>query len=453
MKCDVAVIGAGFAGLSAAVQLAGAGLNVVVIESAPRLGGRASVFTDPETNERVDNGQHVLFGCYRDTYAFLGRLGTAGLAPLDSRLTIAITAAGGRPHVLSCPPLPPPFHLAAGILMWPAVSLRDRLSALKLWPILRAARRDGAAAVADRVASHLTVSDWLQDRGQTPELCRWLWHPLAIAALNQSPDHAAAVPFVRVLAEMFGPRATDSAIGVPSVPLDELYAEPAAKFVESRGGAVLRRRPASLTADEAGRITLRAGDDEIRAQAIISSVPWHAFSRLWQPAVPAALAPLAAAATSTPALPIVTVNFWLDRPVLPRKFVGLLDGPMHWAFDKGVIFGRDESHLSVVSSGATALVPLDRQEIIDIAREQLRRALPEMARATVRRALVVREQRATFSVAPDAPARPATRTALAGFYLAGDWTDTGLPGTIESAVVSGHRAAEAVMGDRKVLGF
>ena len=390
-----------------------------MIESAPRLGGRASAFTDPETGERVDNGQHVLFGCYRETYAFLRRLGTDDLAPLDKRLTIAMTAANGRPRVLSCPPLPPPYHLAAGILKWPAVSFRDRLSVLKLWPILRAARREGAAAVAARVPLHQTVSAWLEAHGQTPELCRWLWHPLAIAALNQSPDHAAAAPFVRVLAEMFGPRATDSAIGVPSVPLDELYAEPAARFIESRGGVVLRKRPASLTMDEAGRTTMLAGDDEISVASIISSVPWHAFSRLWQPAVPAPLAPLASSASSTESLPIVTVNFWLDRPVMPRRFVGLLDGPMHWAFDKRAIFGREESHLSVVSSGATELVRMDRQAIIDLAKRQLDRALPQMARATVRRALVVREHRATFSVAPNAPARPGTKNAAAGLLPRG----------------------------------
>ena len=237
MNVDVAVIGAGFAGLSAAIRLADAGLRVAVIESAPRLGGRASAFTDPETSERVDNGQHVLFGCYRETYAFLRRLGTDRLAPLDRRLTLAISAAQGGPRVLSCPSLPPPFHLAAAILKWPALPFRDRLSALKLSPLLRAARREGAAVVAARVPAEQTVSDWLEAQGQSREICRWLWHPLAIAALNQSPADAAARPFVRVLAEMFGPRVTDSEENTNSDCMGQL------RSVEGTSARALRRAP------------------------------------------------------------------------------------------------------------------------------------------------------------------------------------------------------------------
>src|ERR1700674_3052699 len=143
MTADVVVIVAGFAGLSAAVTLADAGLRVVVVEEAPRLGGRASTFADPATGERVDNGQHVLFGCYRQTYAFLARLGTDRLAPLDRRLEVAIAGGDGRPFVLSCRAWRPPWHLIAGVLRWGAVPVRDRLTALKLARVLRAVRRDG----------------------------------------------------------------------------------------------------------------------------------------------------------------------------------------------------------------------------------------------------------------------------------------------------------------------
>ena len=230
MTTDVVVIGAGFAGLSAAVRLAASGLTVAVVEEAPRLGGRATAFADRETGERVDNGQHVLFGCYRETYDFLRRIGTETLAPLQTRLSLTLAAPDGRSFDLTCPELPPPWHLLAAVLRWPAMPHRDRLSVLWLWSLLRQARREGAASAAAGVAVQQTVTDWLAAHRQSDELCRWLWRPLAIAALNQSPDVAAAAPFVRVLAELFGPRVEDSSVGLATVPLDELYAEPAQTF-------------------------------------------------------------------------------------------------------------------------------------------------------------------------------------------------------------------------------
>src|SRR6185369_7097636 len=201
-----------------------------------------------------DNGQHVLFGCYRDTYEFLGRIGTASLAPLQERLSLVVADRDGASFELSCPPLPPPWHLVAGVLGWRAIPLRDRLTAGRIGWFVRQSRRLGAAEVAARVPPNETVSDWLRRQHQSLRLCRWLWDPLAIAALNQSPSVAAAQPFVRVLAELFGPRVTDSAIGLSRVPLDELYAEPAVRFIESRGGRVHARSSARILLDAAGRV-------------------------------------------------------------------------------------------------------------------------------------------------------------------------------------------------------
>ena len=273
LTADVVVVGAGCAGLSAAVRLAAAGCRVAVVEEAPRLGGRASTFVDPATGERVDNGQHVLFGCYRHTYDFLTRIGTAALAPLDRALTITMAGTDGRARRLSCPPLPPPWHLVAGVLKWGAMPVRDRLSALKLASPLRRLRRRGSRT--ERDADVATVAEWLRAHGQSPELCRWLWHPLAVAALNQQPDIAAATPFLQVLAELFGPRRDDSAVGLPIVPLDELYALPAARLIEQRGGTVITGAPAKIALDRSGRIpAVRAGTRR-RSQPARSSAPCH----------------------------------------------------------------------------------------------------------------------------------------------------------------------------------
>jgi len=443
----VVVIGAGFAGLAAAVRLANAGREVVVVEEAPRLGGRATAFTDRESGERVDNGQHVLFGCYRETYAFLGRLGTAVQAPLQRRLRLVMVGGDGRRSTLECPNLPAPWHLVAGVMRWNALGAGDRLSVARLSRLLLAVRRRGAAAVAADGAPDVTVSAWLAARGQTARLCDWLWNPLAIAALNQSPDVAAAAPFVRVLGELFGPRPDDAAVGLPTVPLDELYAVPAERIIVKHGGQLLTRTPARVVLDDRGAVAgVRAGDTTIAAGAVVSTVPWHAFSRLWTDGVPGPLAAIAANAAATGSSPIVTVNLWLDGPITSDQFIGLVDGPMHWIFNKSALYGDDTAHLSLVSSGAVELAARDNDAIAREAWEQLTRALPAAATRRVTRSVVVREHRATFSLAPGGPPRPATMTLMPGFFLAGDWTDTGLPGTIEGAVLSGHRAADAILG-------
>lgn len=443
VQADVVVIGAGCAGLAAAVRLSAAGAKVIVVEQAPRLGGRTTSFVDRESGERLDNGQHVLFGCYRDTYDLLRQIGTADQAPLQSSL--ALTIAGGthgRGHVLSCPDLPSPWHLLLGLLMWDAVPVVDRLSVRHLSHVLTSARRDGAAATAAKVDASLTVSQWLAQQRQTPQMRRWLWDPLVFAALNQSPDEAAARLFVRVLAEMFGSRPEDSAVGLPCVPLDDLIALPAVRFIESHGGTVLTKRPAKIAMNDDRIANIKVGDTIVRAASVISAVPWYAFPALWEENCPAPLVDVAANAAAMKAAPIVTVTLWFDGDVMPRHtpFVGLSDGTMHWFFGRDAIVGTG-THVSAVASGAVDILRLENDELIARAEADARRALPGTRGARMRRALVVREPRATFSLAPDAPPRPSTMTALPGFFLAGDWTDTGLPATIEGAVRSGHAAA------------
>lgn len=451
-RADAVVIGAGFAGLSAAVRLVDAGLRVVVVEEAPRLGGRATSFLDKESGERVDNGQHVLFGCYRDTYAFLTRIGTVDRAPLQPQLTLSMAGPHGISE-LRCPAVSAPWHLVGGLLRWTALSWLDRASALRLGSLLLAIKRHGAEAVAARVRADDTVSDWLARYGQSRRLCDWLWHPLTYAALNQSPDEAAARPFVRVLGELFGPSPNASAIGLPVVPLDDLYAGHAAEVIRTAGGEVRVRTSARVRLQSSGAVlgvtvADAAGDSPIDAPAVISTVPWHAFGRLWQDDIPGPLADVARNAASMASSPIVTVNLWFDGPVMDSKFVGLVGGPMHWVFNKGAIYGDNTAHLSVVASGAKDLAAADNREVTTRAMAQLRSLLPGSANRSLVRSVVVREQRSTFSLAPHGAARPAATTAVPGFYLGGDWTDTGLPGTIEGAVYSGYAAADAVIASR-----
>jgi hypothetical protein len=260
--------------------------------------------------------------------------------------------------------------------------------------------------------------------------------------LNQSIDAAAAAPFAVVLQRMFSIQRRDSSLGLPMKPMDELYADPGRAYLAQRGSDVRVHAPARIRI--ASAVTVHVRDEELRAPVVICAAPWYALGDIFVDR-PGALEPVLWAAERTPASPIVTVNLWFDRPVAPGMFVGLPGRSMQWVFDKRMIFGETSSHLSLVCSAADALVGQTNQQLIGLALDEVRAALPAARDATLGRAVAVREKRATFSVAAGMPARPGTATPVAGLFLAGDWIDTGLPATIESAVVSGHWAADAAM--------
>jgi predicted NAD/FAD-binding protein len=461
---DVLVVGGGWAGLTAAVRLTQRGARVLVLEARPRLGGRATAFEDQATGELVDNGQHVLFGCYSATFELLRDVGAIDNVRRETQLRVSMVDRNGRRSTLVCPQLPPPWHVLAGILEWDALSWADRFAALRVAAPLKLAIRqvaaeqesDGwrpSAATSSRSgARHAllaaspgeTVENWLLRHGQTDRVRELLWRPLALAALNQPSERAAAPAFVRILAEMFGGGSDSAAVALPVKPLHLMYAEPARAFVENRGGRVRTGAAAKVGVSDEGILDVESAGERWRPRAVIAAVPWFALPTLFEGRA-ARLAPILDAAARTASSPIATVNLWFDRQVLEEPFLGLPGRTMQWVFDKRLVLGDSSSHLSLVSSGADAIVGMGNDPLIAMAHGELLEALPAVRSARLLRATVVRERQATFSLAPGQPARPSTDPGVRGLYLAGDWIDTGLPATIEGAVRSGSRAAAAAL--------
>ena len=260
-RYDVAVIGAGFAGLSAGGSPGcGGGARVLVLEARARLGGRATAFADRETGERVDNGQHVLLGCYTETLEFLRTIDAIDRVRLQPQLRVAMVDRDGRYSRLECPILPAPLHLLGGALEWPALDWRDRFAILRM-------------GFPKPPLPEENVDAWLLRNGQTGRLREMLWEPLAVAALNQHPSQAAAPPFARVLREMFK-TPESSAIILPVRPLDEMYAEPARDFVERHGGSVRPGDRRRRFGSSKGRVeAVEAGADRWAVPAAIVGGP------------------------------------------------------------------------------------------------------------------------------------------------------------------------------------
>lgn len=439
MAVDAIVIGGGCAGFAAATSLVASGARVLVLEARPGLGGRATAFTDPETGERVDNGQHILMGCYTDTLAFLDRIGAADRVKWQTGLRLSMIDRAGHRSELALPALPSPLHFLAGVLAWDALNWSEKLSVLRIGSMLR-----NSPAKAGR----LTVREWLAANGQAARLCELFWEPLALAALNQSIDQAEASTFVRVLERVFAPDPAAAALVLPAVPLDEMYAAPARAWLEARGSEVRTNAPARIRIEDERAIGVRVRDEDIDAPLVISTVPWFGFAQLFD-TPPAALAHTISNAQQLASLPIVTVNLWFDGRVMDEPLVGLPGRNFQWVFDRRALVGGGRSHLSLISSGAETIVAKTNDELTSMAVTEVREALPSARGVRLRKAVAVREKRSTFSLAPDAPPRPQTRTAIDGLLLAGDWIETGLPATIESAVISGHRAAKYATETRR----
>jgi squalene-associated FAD-dependent desaturase len=427
----VAVVGGGLAGLAAAIECADGGAAVTLYEARSRLGG--ATFSFERNGLELDNGQHVALRCCTGYLGFLRRLGVEHLLPLQRRLHVPVLREGNRPALIARNALPTPLHLARTLLLYAPLSLRERLAAGRATTALR------KLDPADPALDEQTFAGWLRGHGQSENAIATLWNLIALPTLNLPADEASLAAAVKVFRTGLLDSSAACDIGVPAVPFRRLHAEPAAAALERAGGRILTATPVrSVTADR--QVVLESGTDE--ADAVILAVPHEAAPQV---APPEAVDRDALAGLGTS--PIVNLHVHYDRAVLDRPLAAAIGSPVQWIFDRTQASGASQGQVVAVSlSHAVGEIGASVADLRGRYLPALERLLPAASGAAVLDFAVTHEPRATFRVAPGTRRlRPGTQTPLPGIYLAGAWTDTGWPATMESAVRSGLSAARAAL--------
>ncbi len=428
MGADVAVVGGGWAGLSAALVLAEAGAKVTVFEASGHLGGRARRVM--HEGVALDNGQHLLIGAYRDTLALIGRVHDGPPPLLRTPLRLQV----GRDLELRCPPWPAPLHLAAGLLGASGLSWGDRLAAASMMLKLRMG--------GYKVPPDWTVARLMDQHTQTPRLRRLLWEPLCIAALNTGTAEADAQVFATVLGHSLGGAADAADLVYPATDLGALFPDAAAQRIDRLGGEI-----------RLGTTVRHIARDSQGFELALDAATRHADHVVWATdparlAGPTAdlpeLAPVREQVAAFAYLPIVTVYLHYPDPLpFDGPMLGDADGPVQWFFDRGQLCGQT-GWVGAVCSAAEVWRGVDRDAIGALAANQVKSLF--RTGMTPDQTLVITEKRATFACTPGL-VRPARRTALPRFHLAGDYTASPYPATLEAAVQSGLECAAAILED------
>jgi squalene-associated FAD-dependent desaturase len=438
---SVLVIGGGLAGLASAVALAEAGIEVRLFEKRPHLGGRATSYTLPDGTE-VDNCQHVTLGCCTNLADFYRRAGAAGKIRFYDRLYF-VDRAGRRSSIEASKLLPAPLHMAPSFLFFDALTFADKRGIAKA--LLAIAWAGGRPADIESIS----MLAWLKRMRQTPGAIERFWRVVLVSALDEELDRTDARYGIEVFWKAFLGSRGGYRVGIPSVPLAELYGG-CREAIARRGGPVNLRAGVREIRVRDGRFSAAVLEDgsEISADACIVAVPQNAVLGL----LPKEMGEAGGSLEDVRKIrssPITGVHFWYDRQVMTEPFLTLLDHKTQWVFNKSHLYGEASGtgqYLQLVISASYDLVPKSRQEIIDLCKRELADVLPATREAELVKATVIKEVNGTFSPEPGVDQwRPSQKTDVENLFLAGDWTQTGWPSTMEGAVRSGYLAAEAVL--------
>jgi len=447
MRPTAAVVGAGVAGMCAATHLSLAGFQVTLLDKAPQPGGRALSFQEPVTGDWIDNGPHLLMGCYRETLRLLDALGTRNRL-LSLPLRVVWLSAEGRRHTLQSIASLGRAGLLWGLLRLDSLEWKDR------WAVVRAIQSAGRLSDTQLADLHrITCLEWLQSLRQTPRAIARFWEPLLVAALNEKAHLAAADGLAVVVREALLGGAEASRLLIPRTCLRDLFQPSLIELIQHSRGTVRLRTPVRRILIDRRRVAgieTHSGE-RIQADGYVLALSPRALSAVLPENEPAA-ADLRRATESPIYSPIISLYVWLREPLLAEPMVGLLDSPLHWVFQRLLESRAGEARhlLAIPLSAADAWAGVSSKELQKMVTDELGRFLPNLNTSAITLWRVIRERRATVSFRPAAAgSRPGIETPWPNLFLAGDWTATGLPATIESAARSGRACAERIIERRQ----
>jgi squalene-associated FAD-dependent desaturase len=432
----VAVVGGGLAGLSAALECADAGAAVSLFESRPRLGG--ATFSIVRDGRTVDNGQHIALRCCIEYRGFLRRLGVESSLDLQPRLSIPVLSPHGPQAMLTRTGLPAPLHLAATLLRYRHLSVADRLASVRAVQALQ------SLELGDPELDNSTFADWLGAHGQSPRSIDVLWNLITLPTINLPASEASLLLATTVFRIGLLDESDACDLAVPAIPLQQLHGDPAGRELKQLGANVHVRTRVRRVVEEPDGLALElAGSREVFDRVVVAVPHQVAPSLLPDGVVDEAVA------TGLGESPIVNVHLQFDRHVLDDRVIAAVDSPVQWVFDRTAASGVEQGQLLSISlSHATRELELSQETLVEQHLGALADLLPRVRTATLLHADVTREPRATFAGVPGTQRlRPGPRTNVPGLYLAGAWTDTGWPATMEGAVRSGRAAARAALAE------
>jgi len=420
------VIGGGIAGLASAAYLTKQNIKVKLLESSPKLGGRAYSFTEQNSNDIIDNGQHILMGCYADALNFLKLIGATENFIYQKSLRINFLTQKGKLVGLKSFTSFYPFNLLLALLNFNAITFKDRLSLLRFVIKL--------PFISHQKLIDRNLKDWLKEGKQSDDTIKSLWEIIAVGALNTNIDKASAFMFREILMKIFFNGNFASTIILPKNDLSNSYVKNAKEFIESNGGEIkLSSSVKEFIISENKIAEIKTANEVYKDfDYVISAVPFYAFNNLYPEFF---LDEKIKFEYSS----ILNIHIWLKNNHLKEQFYGLIDSPVHWIFNKG-------NHINLVISDADYLIDKPAEEIYKLCVSELIK-YTKFDESDVLQYKVLKEKRATFIPSNKILyTRPSSETKVTNLFLAGDWIDTGLPSTIESAVKSGRIAAELISG-------